>query len=206
MLPSIWFKAPLAEFWTIPTCPVSGYQGDQHLPLCFPSSGKCREPLGLLFSKLDKPLDTHHRTFLTALSPARVKNREGMREEELDTSRCWLRVSGLIGQIVIVQTMTRHHFGMHCWAWTKTSPGILLPAQILACVCRHWHSLVLLSHSFSTVRRQKSDFSTLTCCSTQSTHHTRRNSAGWISEMNPGDNQQSRHRGGIHGNSALFPY
>lgn len=175
--------------------------------LCFPSSGKRREPLSLLFSKADKPKVLGHPSQDVPYSSVTSKSKEqrrSEREEELVRSRFWLRVSGMTGQILIVQTMTRHHFGMHCWAWAKTSPRILLPAQILAHDCQHWPSLVLPSHNFSTVRRQKWDFSTLTCCSTRSTHHTQHNSAGWISEMNPGDNQQSRHRGGIHGNSAFF--
>jgi len=60
MFPDVQSKPPPAQLRTIPMRPISGYQGEElgtslSLPLLRKLQGAMRSPLGLLFSKLDKP-------------------------------------------------------------------------------------------------------------------------------------------------------
>lgn len=74
LLSDVQFETPLVELWDIPTCPVTGYLGDQHLLLHFSSSRGCRErwgcPLAFFSPSWTNPKssDTSHRTCLSALS------------------------------------------------------------------------------------------------------------------------------------------
>ena len=43
MLPTVQSKPPLAQLWTIPTCPVTGYQGEELSTSLSTSSGSCGE-------------------------------------------------------------------------------------------------------------------------------------------------------------------